>query len=174
MPISLYAASVPVFSHYLERLSALLDKAEAHVRTTGMDAEVLLQARLHADMAPFIRQVRIAAGFALRACAPLAGVEIPKFEDSERSFGDLKGRIARTQAFLDTLTPERIDGQEARDITTVAGLATLRFSGQDYLLRYALPNFYFHLTSAYAILRHHGVAIGKRDFDGYHLYENAR
>lgn len=166
MSISMYEASVPVFRQMLEALSAVLDKAEAHAAARKIDPPALLQARLYPDMFPLTRQVQIAADFAKGASARLAGVEVPRYDDSEQTFGELKQRIAKTLAFIDSLPQEAIAHSEERDITlTVAG-NSMQFKGQQYLLRYALPNFYFHTTTAYAILRHNGIEIGKRDFIG--------
>ena len=166
MTISMYAASVPVFKQMLTNLSALLAKAESHATDKKIDPNALLQARLFPDMFALIRQVMIAADFAKGACARLAGVEVPKFEDTETTFAELQARIAKTLAFIDTLAATQIDGSEAREITTSAGPNSMTFPGQTYLLHYALPQFFFHATTAYAILRHNGAEIGKRDFMG--------
>lgn len=166
MTISMYAASVPVFKQILGSLSDLLDKAEAHANAKKIDPNALLQARLFPDMFPLTRQILIAADFAKGACARLAGVEVPKYEDTEQSFAELKARIAKTLAFIDSLPLTQIDGSEERDITTSAGPNSKSFKGQTYLLNYALPQFFFHATTAYAILRHNGLEIGKKDFMG--------
>ncbi|GAA4028353.1 DUF1993 domain-containing protein [Actimicrobium antarcticum] len=166
MTISMYAASVPVFKQMLGSLSALLDKAENHTTEKKIDPNALLQARLFPDMFALTRQILIAADFAKGSCARLAGVDVPKYDDTEQTFADLKARIAKTVAFIDTLTPEQINGSEERDISTSAGPNSKNFKGQPYLLHYALPQFFFHATTAYAILRHNGVEIGKRDFIG--------
>lgn len=166
MTISMYAASVPVFKQILGSLSDLLDKAEAHANVKKIDPNALLQARLFPDMFPLTRQILIAADFAKGACARLAGVEVPKYEDTEQSFAELKARIAKTLAFIDSLPQAQIDGSEERDITTSAGPNSKSFKGQTYLLNYALPQFFFHATTAYAILRHNGLEIGKKDFMG--------
>lgn len=166
MTISMYAASVPVFKQMLGSLSELLGKAEAHAIGKKIDPSALLQARLFPDMFPLMRQIMIAADFAKGACARLAGVDVPKYEDTEQSFADLKDRIAKTLAFIDTLPSSDIDGSEERDITTSAGPNSKTFKGQKYLLQYALPQFFFHATTAYAILRHNGVEVGKKDFMG--------
>lgn len=166
MTISMYTASAPVFKQLLGSLSAVLAKAETHANAKKIDPAALTEARLFPDMFPLRRQVLIAADFAKGACARLAGVEVPKYEDNEQSFAELQARIAKTLAFIDTLSAAQIDGSEERDISfTVAGQPR-EFKGQTYLLHYALPNFYFHLTTAYAILRHNGVELGKRDFIG--------
>jgi hypothetical protein len=166
MDFSMYEASVPVFRQMLGSLSAILDKAESHAAARKIEPKVLLQARLYPDMFPVARQVQIAADFAKGACARLAGVEVPRYEDTEQTFGELKERIEKTLAFIDGLPREAIGSSQERDISiTVAGNAR-EFKGQPYLLHYVLPNFYFHTTTAYAILRHNGVEIGKRDFIG--------
>lgn len=166
MTISMYAASVPVFTQMLNSLTDLLDKAETHADNKKIDPNALLQSRLFPDMFALTRQVLIAADFAKGSCARLAGVDVPKYEDTEQSFADLKMRITKTLAFLDTLPAAQINGSEERDITTSSGPNSKSFKGQTYLLHYALPQFFFHVTTAYAILRHNGVDIGKRDFVG--------
>jgi hypothetical protein len=162
----MYEASVPVFRQMLGSLSAILDKAEAHATAHKIEPAVLLQARLYPDMFPLARQVQIAADFAKGSCARLAGAEVPRYDDTEQSFGELKERIAKTLAFIDSLQQQAIEQSEQRDIVLSVGGNTRQFKGQPYLLNYALPNFYFHMTTAYAILRHNGVEIGKRDFIG--------
>jgi hypothetical protein len=166
MAISMYAASVPVFKHILGTLSVVLDKAEAHATAKKIEPGALLQARLFPDMFTMRRQVLIATDFAKGTSARLAGVDIPKYEDSEQTFGELKARIAKTVAFISTLSASQIDGSEERDIRTQVGQETRHFKGQHYLLHYALPNFYFHVTTAYDILRHNGVELSKRDYIG--------
>jgi len=173
MRISMYSASVPVFQRYLGNLSLILEKAEAHAAARQIDQQALLQARLFPDMLPLIRQVQIAVDFAKRACAPLAGVALPQYDNSEQTFADLRVRIARTLAFIDALPEAQIDGSEEREIVDQAGREIKHFNGHDFLLQYALPNFYFHVMSAYAILRHNGIELGKRDFDGHHVYTAA-
>ena len=166
MTISMYAASVPVFKQILGSLSEILSKAEMHATAKKIDPNAMLQARLFPDMFPLTRQIMIAADFAKGACARLAGAEVPKYDDNEQTFDELKARIAKTISFIDTLEPNRIDGSEDRDIITSAGPNAKSFKGQAYLLSYALPQFFFHATTAYAILRHNGVEIGKKDFMG--------
>ena len=166
MSISLYQASVPVFQQFLGSLRAVLAKAEAHAAAHKIEPTVLLQARLYPNMFTLTRQVQIAADFAKGAPARVAGLEPPKYEDNEASFADLLARIDRTGAFLKTLKAAQIDGQEERTIELKVGGQSMSFKGQPYLLHYALPNFYFHATTAYAILRHNGVELGKRDFIG--------
>jgi len=166
MTLSLYQASVPVFQQSLAALKGVLAKAEAQAQATKLEPQVLLQARLFPNMFPFTRQVQIAADFAKGAPARLAGVEVPSYPDSETTFGELAERIDRTLGFLKTLTPAQIDGQEGRTIELKVGGQMRAFQGQPYLLHFALPNFFFHATTAYAILRHNGIEIGKRDFIG--------
>lgn len=167
MAISLYASSVPVFKQMLSSVSAILAKTEAHAAAKNIDPNALLQARLYPDMFPLIRQVQIAADFARGVSARLAGVEVPKYEDQEQTFADLQALISKTLAFVDGFAPEQIDGQEAREIITRPGTPKeKRFTGQAYLLSYGLPQFFFHVTTAYAILRHNGIEVGKRDYMG--------
>ena len=166
MTFSMYSASAPVFKQILTSLSAIIDKAEAHATEKKIEPAALLQARLFPDMFPFIRQVQIAADFAKGAAARLGGVEVPKYDDTEQSFGDLKARIAKTLAFIDSVPQDGIEASEGRDITTGSGEKAKQWKGQTYLIHYALPHFYFHATTAYDILRHNGVEIGKKDFIG--------
>lgn len=167
MTISLYAASVPVFKQMLGSLDALLSKAEAHATERKIEPEALLQARLFPDMFPLARQVQVACDFSRGVSARLAGLEVPKNEDTENSFSELRGLIANTLAFLEAITPSQIDGQESREIVTRPGTPKeRRFDAQSYLLSYGLPQFFFHVTTAYAILRHNGIEIGKRDYMG--------
>jgi uncharacterized protein len=166
MAISMYQASVPAFLQMLSSLSAILDKAEAFAMERKIDPAVLLGWRLAPDMFALARQVQIATDHAKGCCARLAGVEVPKYPDDEATFADLRARIARTVDFVQGFEAGDIDGSEQRDITLTAGSRELRFKGQQYLVSFALPNFYFHVTTAYAILRACGVPIGKRDFLG--------
>lgn len=166
MTFSIYAASVPVFRQILTALSAVLDKAEAYAADKKIEPAALLQARLFPDMFPLARQVQVAADFAKGACARLAGVEVPKYDDVESTFAELRARIATTLAFIATLDQEAIAGSAERAITTGSGEKTRHFTGQEYLLHYAYPHFYFHATTAYDILRHNGVEVGKKDFVG--------
>ena len=163
----MYAASVPVFKQMLNSLTGILAKAEAHVTARKIDPDALLQARLFPDMFALVRQVQIAADFAKGVAARLADVDVPSYEDTEQNFADLQARIAKTIAFIDTLTPLQIDGSETREIILRPGTPKeQKLAGQTYLLHYGVPQFFFHVTSAYAILRHNGVEIGKRDFMG--------
>lgn len=166
MPITMYQASVPVFVRMLGNLTAILDKAAAHAAARKIDDAVLLGARLYPDMFPLSRQVQLATDFARGTAARLAGLEPPSAEDKEQTFVELSARVDGTLAYLRTLPAAQIDGSETREITRTIRGVTRTFNGQDYLLRYALPNFYFHLSTAYGILRHNGVEIGKTDFIG--------
>ena len=166
MSLSMYQASIPAFVQMLNSLSAILDKAEAHAENRKIDPEVLLNYRLAPDMLPFVRQSQIAADLAKGAVARLAGVEVPKHDDTEKTFADLKARLAKTVAFVQSFKPSEIDGSEDRDIRLTLGEHTMSFKGQPYLVHFVLPNFYFHCTTAYDILRHGGVELGKRDFIG--------
>jgi hypothetical protein len=164
MAISMYRASVPVFQKMLKNLDGILDKGAAYAAARKIDPQVLLSARLYPDMYPFMRQVQIATDHAKGGPARLAGLEPPKLEDNEASFADLKARVAKVQDFLATLKPAQIDGSEERKIVLKFGPREFEFVGLPYLLEFVLPNFYFHYTTAYAILRHNGVDVGKRDF----------
>ena len=166
MTISMYQASVPVIQKSLTALKGVLAKGSAHAETKKIDESVFLASRLYPDMFPLTRQVQIAADFGKGPVARLAGVELPKYEDIETTFAELTARIDKTLAFVGSFKPAQIDGQEDRDINlTIAG-NPVTFKGQPYLLHFALPNFYFHMSMAYAILRHNGVDVGKRDFVG--------
>jgi hypothetical protein len=164
MAISMYQASVPVFQKLLDNLDYLLDKAVADAAARKYDPAVLLQARLAPDMFAFTRQVQIATDHAKGAPSRLAGVDVPKYEDNETSFELLKARVQKTRAHVTSFTPAQIDGSETRSISLKAGPREFSFNGQDYLLTWALPNFYFHYTTAYSILRHNGVPVGKTDY----------
>lgn len=166
MSISMYQASVPVLVHQMKALSAILAKAASWAEGRKIDPLVLTSARLAPDMFPLTRQIQIASDNAKGAGARLANIEIPSYEDKETTFPELQERLSKTIAFLETLTPTQIDGSEDREITVKMRSGDLNFKGQDYLLGFALPNFYFHVTTAYAILRHNGVEIGKKDFLG--------
>jgi hypothetical protein len=160
----MYQASIPVFTQGLKGLDGVLAKAEAHVAAKALDPAALLQARLYPDMFPLTRQVQIGADFAKGSAARLAGVEVPGWPDDETTFEALRARIGRTLEFIAGFSADQIDGSEERDITLVRRGETSVVKGQTYLLNQALPNFYFHVTTAYAILRHNGVEVGKRDF----------
>lgn len=166
MTISMYQASVPVFRTYLQNLHALLEKAEAHCAERKIDPAVLLQTRLFPDMFPLVRQVQIASDAAKGCTARLAGQEPPSFPDEEKTLDELKARIRKTIDYIDGLPAAAIDGSEERPVTIKAGPNTYTFRGQDYLLTFALPNLFFHTTTAYAILRTNGVPVGKLDYLG--------
>ena len=166
MSLSMYQASVPAFVQMLNNLSAILDKADPYAKNRKIDPEVLINYRLAADMLPFIRQVQIAANLAKGAVAWLAGVEVPKHDDTEKTFADLKARLDKTVMFVQSVQPNDIEGSEDREINLTLGEHTMSFKGQPYLVHFVMPNFYFHCTAAYNILRHCGVELGKRDFIG--------
>ena len=166
MSFSMYQASIPAFVQMLNNLSAILDKAEAHAGSRKIDSEILLNYRLAPDMLPFVRQIQIAADLAKGAAARLAGVEVPKHDDTEETFADLKARLAKTVAFVQSFKTNDIDGSEDREINMTLGEHTMSFKGQPYLVYFVMPNFYFHCTTAYDILRHCGIELGKRDFIG--------
>ena len=166
MSLSMYQASIPAFVQMLNSLAAILDKAEAHAGNRKIDPEVLLNYRLAPDMLPFVRQIQIAADLGKGAAARLAGVEVPKHDDTEKTFADLKARLAKTAAFVQSFKPNDIDGSEDREIKLTLGEHKMSFKGQPYLVHFVMPNFYFHCTTAYDILRHGGVELGKRDFIG--------
>jgi hypothetical protein len=167
MSLSLYDACVPVLKQMLTSLSAVLAKAEAHAAENKIDPNALLQARLFPDMFPLTRQVQVACDFGKSIPSRLAGVDVPAYEDSEQTFAELQARIARTIAVIDGIDPARFDGSESRQIVLRPGTPKERsIGGQAYLLNYGLPQFFFHVTTAYALLRHNGVAIGKKDFMG--------
>lgn len=166
MTISMFEASSPRFINMLKNLGAILAKAEAHATAKKIAPAVLLGSRLFPDMFALTRQVQIACDHAKGAAARLAGIEVPKFEDTEETFADLQARIAKTIAFVESVSASQIDGSEGREIAFTIGGHDVKFTGMQYLLGFALPNFYFHVTTAYNILRHNGVEIGKRDFVG--------
>jgi hypothetical protein len=160
----MYDASVPVMQHMLGSLSSILKKAAQHADSHKIDPSALTGARLFPDMFPLVRQIQIATDQAKGGAARLAGIDIPSFEDNEVTFDELQARVAKTIAFLGSIKPAQIDGSEARDIELQTREKKLEFKGKDYLLTWVLPNFYFHVTTAYDILRHNGVEIGKKDF----------
>jgi hypothetical protein len=166
MTISMFQASVPRLINALNNLSHILDKAQAHIDAKKIDASALIQFRLYPDMLNFTRQIQIASDTAKGVVARLAGVEIPVYEDNEQSIADLKARIAKTIAFIQGFKPEQIDGTEDKDIITKRGDKETHYKGMQFLLGHAIPNVYFHTTTAYAILRHNGVEVGKRDYLG--------
>lgn len=166
MIISMYQASVPRFVNILGNLSNILDKAQAHVDAKKLDIATLTNYRLFPDMLPMKSQVQIACDTAKGVVARLAGVEIPVYEDNEETLGDLKARIAKTIAFIQTVTPGQIDGTEDKELVIKRRDTETRYKGMQFLLGHALPNFYFHVTTSYDILRHNGIEIGKRDYLG--------
>lgn len=166
MAMSMFQASAPVFQQLLGALSKNLETAEANAAERKIDPMVLLEYRLAPDMFPLIRQVQIATDHAKGSMSRLAGQEPPRFSDDEASFGELRARIARVLSHVAGFTPEQIDGSEEREITLSIGGRSMSFRGQRYLMGFVLPNFFFHVTTAYAIFRHCGVPLGKRDFIG--------
>jgi hypothetical protein len=165
MAMSMYAASVPVFQHMLRNLSHVLGKGEANAQARKFDPSVLATARLAPDMLPLTRQVLIACDGAKNGVARIAGVEAPKFEDNEASFAELQARIQKTLALLETVPAAKVDGTEDKEITFPVGRdSTKTMKAQAYLTTWVLPNFFFHVTTAYAILRHNGVDLGKTDY----------
>jgi hypothetical protein len=166
MSISVYDVSLPIFTLGLNNLSAVLDKAIAHQDARKVDPKVMAQVRLIADMLPLSAQVQIACDNAKGAAARLAGIQAPKFEDTEATLPELKARVAKTVEFIASIKREQLQGAESREIVLTFPQQTLKFNGLNYLTNFALPNFYFHLTMAYALLRKNGVDLGKRDFLG--------
>ena len=164
--VSMYAFSAPTFTRMLKNLSAVLAKAETHAKAKGYDPAVLLSARLAPDMFPLTRQVQIASDTAKGAMARLAGHTAEVIEDTETSFAHLKARIAKTIAIVEGYSEAQLEGSDKREITIKTPSQELKFNGLDFLNAWALPNLYFHITTAYAILRHNGVELGKRDFVG--------
>ena len=166
MTISMYKASVPVFVKGLTNLKALLEKAAAHAQAKKIDETVFAGARLYPDMLPLTGQVQIATDFARGTTARLAGVEMPKWDDNEKTLAELIARVDKTLEYVKPFTAAQIDGSEGKEITRTLRGQPRTFTGLNYLLQFALPNFYFHSTTAYALLRHNGVEIGKMDFLG--------
>jgi uncharacterized protein len=166
MKDGMYSSSVQVFLRCLNAMDAVLDKGAAFAEAKKVDMGVLLGMRLAPDMFPLLRQVQLVSDFAKGISARLAGVDNPKYEDNETTLPQLKDRLARTREFLKALTPAQFAEAATRTVAFKAGGRDMSFDGQTYLLHYGLPNFYFHLTAAYAILRHAGVDLGKRDFIG--------
>ncbi len=166
MTISMYQASVPPLIRSLNNLAAILEKSAAHAESRKIDPAVLINSRLYPDMLPLGRQVQIASDIARRGAARLAGLEAPKLEDNETTFPEFISRLQKTTAYLETLTSDQIDGSEEKSITLPFGKDTMVFEGLPYLLYFVLPNVYFHVTTAYDILRHCGVELGKLDYLG--------
>lgn len=166
MSISMHSASVPVFVRMLGNLLVWLDKAEAHAQARHFDPSVYLGARLAPDMLPFTKQIQIACDSAKFGVARLSGVEAPKYDDNEASLADLRERVRKTLAFIQSVGAERIDGTEEKDVVVPRRDGSMTLKGEAYLANFVLPNFYFHLTTVYALLRHNGVGLGKSDFLG--------
>lgn len=166
MAITMYQASVPVFIRMLGNLAAILEKAASHCEAKKIDPAALINFRLYPDMFTLAKQVQVATDHARNGAARLAGVEAPELEKTEASFPELIERIRQSIAYLETFKPEQIDGSEERVVSIKRGETVNSYPGLDYLLNRALPNFYFHVTTAYDILRHNGVELGKRDFIG--------
>ena len=162
----MYHYSISPLKRALTNLAAVLQKGLAHAEAKKIDPGVLLNSRLFPDMYPLVKQVQIATDMSKGAAARLAGIEIPKYEDNEATFEELQARIEKTLAFIDTIQPAQLEGAEQREITLPIREVELKFNGEDYWLTWAQPNVYFHITTAYNILRHNGVALGKRDFLG--------
>ena len=167
MTVSVYTASIPVFQQMLGGLADVVARAKIHADGKKIEPAALLQARLYPDMFPLTRQIQIACDFARGVSARLAGIEVPKNEDNEASFDELLALIEKTRSFVSSLGPAQFEGSEEREIVTRPGTPKeKRFTGSAYLLTYGLPQFFFHVTTAYALLRHNGVEIGKRDYMG--------
>jgi len=166
MQISMYRASVPVFVRNLRNLTAILRKAEAYAAERKIDPSVLLNYRLAPDMFPLTRQVHVATDMAKGCVSRLAGVEIPAYDDKEATFGELVARLEKCIAYLEGFKPAQIDGTEDKSVVLKRPTGDVTYQGLSYLLEYVQPNVYFHCTTAYAILRHCGVPIGKKDFIG--------
>lgn len=162
----MYQVAVPPMMHSLNNLVAILEKAIAHTEAKKIDPSVLLNSRLYPDMFPLARQVQVTSDFARKGAARLAGLEPPVLEDNETTFAELIDRLKQSIAYLQTLTPEQIDGSEQKTIVFPVGAGKMEFEGLPFLLYFVLPNFYFHVTTAYDILRHCGVEVGKLDFIG--------
>ncbi len=166
MTISMYAASAPVFVQGLKGLSIVLDKAEAYAAARKIDESVLLQARIYPDMFPFVRQCQIVTDNAKAAVAHLAGQTPPSYENTETSFAALKARVAQTIAYVESIKPEQIDGSEDREVVLKFPSGAVTYKGEFYLLHHVLPNFFFHVTTAYNLVRQLGVEVGKGNYLG--------
>lgn len=166
MPLSIYQASIPVLIRALENLSAILAKAEAHAEARKIDPAVFIQARLAPDMHGLARQIQLASDSAKGCAARLAGIEIPSYADTEATFPELQARIAKTVAFLRSVTEAQLAGSEDRPITLNMRSREINFTGAGYVFTFVLPNVFFHVTTAYDILRHNGVELGKPDYIG--------
>jgi hypothetical protein len=166
MKVSMYQATVPPIARALNNLAAILDKAAAHAEAKKLEPNVLVASRLFPDMFPLVKQVQVASDISKGGTARLAQVEPPAFEDNEETIADLVARLRKTVAFLETLKPEQIDGSEDRTVTWKTRTSEKSMQGQPYLFNHVLPNVFFHVTTAYNILRHNGVELGKQDFLG--------
>jgi len=166
MSITMYSASVPIFVRMLENCSHWLEKAEAHAQTKKFDSVVYLSTRLAPDMLPFTNQIQMACDGAKFGVARLAGVEAPKFDDTEATLAELRERVRATSAFITSVPADRLEGTEDKDVTIPRRAGPLTLKGEAYLKHFVLPNFFFHITTTYALLRHNGVELGKMDFLG--------
>ena len=164
--MSFYDATIPAFLQILGSLTGLLGKAEAHCQTKNIQPEVLLGARLYPDMLPFSKQIQLACDFAAKGCARLTHSEVPSTPDTEKTFDELRQRLAKTIDYVKSFKPAQFEGKDLADVTFPVGPNTMTLKGQQFLNNFALPNFYFHAATAHGILRHNGVEIGKRDFLG--------
>jgi uncharacterized protein len=166
MSLTLYRATVPSFIRHLTALDALIDKAAAYAAEKKFDPAALLQARLYPDMYNFIGQVQAATDQAKGGAARVAGIEVPRYEDNEKTLAELKARLAKTIGFLQSIKPEQFAGRDDAEVSFPVGPTSRTMPAQDYLIGFVIPHFYFHCTTAYGLLRHNGLAIGKRDFFG--------
>jgi hypothetical protein len=165
--MSFYDATVPAFLQLLNSLSGILTKAEAHCKAKNINPDVILASRLYPDMLPFSKQIQLMSDFAAKGCARLAHVDVPSTPDTEKTFEELRARLAKTIDYLKTFKPAQFEGADTRDVTFPAGPdKTMTLKGQAFVSNVAFPNFYFHAATAHGILRHNGVEIGKRDFLG--------
>jgi hypothetical protein len=164
--MSFYDATVPAFLQILGSLNGLLTKAEAHCKAKNIQPEVLLSARLYPDMLPFSRQIQLACDYATKGCARLTHSEVPSTPDTEKTFEELRQRLAKASDYVKAFKPAQFEGADARDVTFPVGPTNMTLKGQQFLTAFAFPNFYFHAATAHGILRHNGVEIGKRDFLG--------
>lgn len=171
MSLDMYQASIPVFARMLGNLSAILEKGAAHATAKNIDPSVFINAHLAPDMYPLSRQVQIATDMVRGCAARLAGLDVPSYEDKEATFAELQDRITKTMAFVQSVKAEQINGSEERTVTLKIRSKEISFLGQPYLLNFVLPNLYFHVAIAYAILRHNGVEVGKMDYLGSYLPE---
>ncbi|BCG63198.1 MAG: hypothetical protein methR_P0892 [Methyloprofundus sp.] len=166
MSLTMYQASIPSFLRMLDNLSLILDKAAAHAEAKKIAPSIFVNGRLSPDMFPLSRQVQIATDMIKGCAARLASIEVPSYVDNETTFTELQARISKTKAFLQSVSAEQLDGSETRQITVRFGSRELNFLGQAYLFDFVIPNYHFHLTTTYAILRHYGVDVGKKDYTG--------